>query len=283
MHAMNDNVAATFTNYHCHTNVDFGCEPDLTPEAYAALLRPPLGRVVLTDHGFMFYFVTREMVFGATWMVAPAVFDAHREEGNARIRTAIRKARDLGNPSVFVGIETDMMRDGRFTHDPAFTDEFDVIIAGDHFIPWLDPARQGETAFLCAWLDRVASIVAKPEPDILGHPMRWPSHTLKKPLPDDVIGEVVRMAAESRITLELNSSWCHPEESARMVRLAVDQGVPIVFGTDAHGEKRAADFEFHMTVLALNGMTPADLRMPQVEDFARRKGRRHDVRSRPMP
>jgi histidinol phosphatase-like PHP family hydrolase len=280
---MNSADKIAFTNYHCHTNVDFVCEPDLTPEVYAALLQPPLRRAVLTDHGFMLYFGTRELVFGATWMEDPSVFDAHRERGNARVREAIRKVRDLKHPDVFVGIETDLMRDGRLTHDPVFTDEFDVIIVSDHFIPWLSPARQGETAFLRGWLDRVASMVARPEVDILGHPCRWPSSELKKPLPDYVIAEVVEMAAESRIALELNSSWNSPEENARMIRLAVDRGVPVVFGTDAHGKKRASEFDFHLQVLGMNGMTPSDLRMPSVEDFARRKGRRNDIRSRPAP
>ena len=37
-----------------------------------------------------------------------------------------------------------MMRDGRLTHDPAFTDEFDVILCGLHFAPWIEKLESEE-------------------------------------------------------------------------------------------------------------------------------------------
>jgi len=270
-----------WTNYHCHTNVDPCCESDLTPALYAGLLGEEMRRVVITDHGFMHYFVQDEaLIWSARWMEEPAHFDAAREIGKARLREAIQRVRELENPDVFIGIETDMMRDGRLTHDPEFTDAFDVILCGVHFAKWIENL-DSEDARLKAWLDYMDAVLDKPEVDVLSHPFRWIAHVNKGIVPDDAIQRVLGWVEERGVALELNSNVNTPETAeVRMLRIAADRGLPVVIGSDSHHRSQILNSNLALQRLALAGLTPRDLYIPEIEDFIARTGRRHTAASR---
>jgi len=249
---------------------------------YAGLLGDELRRVVLTDHGFMHYFVQDQgTLWSGTWAMNTGMFDAVRETGNASIRAAIKSVRDLGNANVFVGIETDMMRDGRLTHDPEFTEEFDVILCSIHFLPWLDKVESEEER-VKGWLDHVDALLDKPEADVFAHPFRWIGQANKGHVPGDAMDRVLRWVEERGVTLELNSTEAVPEAAAvRMLRVAADRGLPVVVGTDAHKRAQVTNFSVARRRLALAGLTTKNLYMPEVEDFIARKGRRNTAASRP--
>ncbi|MEI6211972.1 MAG: hypothetical protein WCR06_10160 [bacterium] len=271
----NNHSSQGWTNFHCHTNLDPCCEPALTPAWYAGLLGEVVRRVVITDHGFMHYFLPAgDVLWSGRWMEEPALFDAARVAGNARLREAIQGVRNLNNPNVFLGIETDLMRDGRFTHDPALTDEFDVILCGPHFLPWVEKLDSAE-ARTRAWLEYMDALLDKPEVDVLSHPFRWLANATQGQIADDTIRRVLGWVEARGVTLELNSNTNTPEVAeVRMLRIAADRGLPMVVGTDSHACAQATNFSVALQRLALAGLTPRDLNLQEVESFLARKGRR---------
>ena len=270
------------TNFHCHTNIDPCCDRELTPAFYAAALGDAMRRAVITDHGFMHYFAHEDpLIWSGRWMTEPEHFDAARETGNARLRTAIEGVRDLENDNVFIGIETDMMRDGRLTHDPEFNDEFDVILCGLHFAPWIEKLPSGREREK-AWLDYVDALLDKPEVDVFSHPFRWIANANTGQIADEAIARVLGWVEERGVTLELNSNANTPEAAeTRMLRIAADRGLPVVFGTDSHNCAQVTNFSIARSRLTLAGLSAENLYMPEVEDFIARKGRRNTVASRP--
>lgn len=272
------------TNYHCHTRIDESCEKELTLEFYAGILGDEVRRVVITDHGFMQYFsnvVTWEVIWQGWFMEDPAWFDRVREVGDQRLRDGLNAVRALNNPDIFFGIETDVMRDGRFTHDPAMTDEFDVILCGPHFMPWIERITDVQEKEK-AWLDYMDMLLAKPEVDVLSHPFRRLAALTDGVISDDTVMRLLRWAEERGVTLELNSNANTPATAeTRMLRYAADRGIPVVIGTDSHHRAQATNFCVAERRLAEAGLTEKDLFIPEVEDFIARKGRRNTAASRP--
>jgi len=274
-----------FTDFHCHTNIDWVCEKELVPEFYARALGGELRKAVITDHGFMYYFYDKEVVLKAEWMINPGMFDMQREWGNARLAENIRKVRLLKNPNVFVGIETDLMHDGRLTHDPVFTDEFDVIIGSIHFLPWTT-AGMSKGEILRHWITHLERLIFTLEIDILGHPLRWLANVQgMTDVPRTLVARAVDFIEESRITMEINppksSGNRYNDLIVPLVKMAVERGLPTVFGTDSHRKKYVGNFSPHLHLLDQLGIPIDALNMPEVEDFISRKGRRDTIDSRP--
>jgi histidinol phosphatase-like PHP family hydrolase len=270
------------TNFHCHTSIDCTVENTLTAEAYPPYLDDEMKRVVLTDHGFIHYLGhDPDTVWKADWTEKTELFDAVRPLGDASIQRAIQRTRALANPNVFVGIETDMMKDGRLTHSPELTDAFDLILCGCHFLPWIARLESME-ARITAWLDHIDAMLDKPEIDAYSHPFRWIGNMIDYPLPDDAVDRVIRWADERNLAMELNSkAWVPEAATVRLLRAAADRGIPIIVGTDAHRHAEVKAFGVARERLALAGLTLNDLYVPEVEDFIARKGKRHTRESRP--
>jgi histidinol phosphatase-like PHP family hydrolase len=273
-----------WTNYHCHTNVDWDVEIEMTPGYYAGLLGPRMRRVVVLNHGYDYYVLhERHQIQPGRPFHEFLEDDALRAAGNARARAAIEAVRALGHPDVFAGIETDLMRDGRPMHDPQLADEFDVVLYGDHYLDWvvkLDTVAQR----VRAWLDHTDAVLARPDLDVFAHPFRELRALSDNATPMEAVERVLRWAAERNVGLELNSHEYVPEAATvRMLRFAADHGVPVVVGTDAHKRDRITAFEVAEKRLTLAGLTPDDLFIPEAEDFVARKGRRNDPSSRPSP
>lgn len=276
---------ARWTNFHCHTvGCDPACEKELTLEYYVSILGDKVRRVVITDHGFMQYFqdvVTWEVIWQGCFMEDPSWFDKTREVGDRRLREGMNAVRDLKNPNVFFGIETDVMRDGRFTHDPALTDEFDVILCGPHFMPWIvkiEDVKEKEKA----WLDYMDMLLAKPEVDVLSHPFRLLANLTGGIVSDETVTRLLSWADERGVALELNGNANTPiAAETRMLRFAADHGTPMVVGTDSHHRAQVVNFALAEQRIADAGLTVDDLNLQEVEVFLARKGRRHTAASRP--
>jgi histidinol phosphatase-like PHP family hydrolase len=241
-------------------------------------------RAVITDHGFMQYFhnvVTWEVIWKGWFMEDPAWFDQAREVGDARIRASAKVVRDLNNPDIFFGIETDVMCDGRFTHDPQFTDEFDVILCGPHFMPWIERIESLQEREK-AWLDYMDMLLDKPEVDVLSHPYRRIADLTNRSISQETVDRLLKWVDERGVTLELNSNANTPETAEiRMLRYAADRGIPIVLGTDSHNCPQVTNFSIAEQRLAQAGLTQDDLNIQEVEAFIARKGKRNTAASRP--
>jgi len=268
-----------WTNYHCHTSfVDPDVDREMTPAYYAGQLGERMRRAVLLNHGYNYYVMPNHPEWAAN-----EVADKVREAGNERVRSAMQAVRALGNPNLFCGIETDLSREGQPLHDLQFTEEFDVILYGDHYLHWvakMDSVKER----VRAWLDHVDAVLARPDLDVFAHPFRELRAISDNEVPTEAVERVLRWADERRVGLELNSHGYVPEAATvRMLKFAADRGLPVVVGTDAHTLDRILAFDVAERRLELAGLTTADLFMPQVEDFMARKGRLSDPKSRPAP
>jgi histidinol phosphatase-like PHP family hydrolase len=275
-----------WTNFHCHTYVDSCCPAELTPAYYAGALGETMRRAVITNHGFIHYFekvpgIPWEVLWQGQFMEDPQWFDRARETGNARLQTEMQTIRALNNPNIFFGIETDMMCDGRLTHDPHFTELFDVILCGTHFMPWIEKI-EGNKAREKAWLDYMDRLLDKPEIDVLSHPFRRIADLTGRLVSDETVDSLLRWVAARGVTLELNSNANTPETAeVRMLRFAAEHGIPLVVGTDSHNFEQTTNFTIAEERIKLAGLTPADLNIQEVEAFLARKGKRHTAASRP--
>jgi len=276
---------SAWTNFHCHTaRFDPSCEKELTVEYYAGVLGDQVRRVVITDHGFMHYFqdvVTWEVLWQGWFMEDPAWFDKTRELGDRRLREGMKAVRDLGNPNLFYGIETDVMRDGRFTHDPDMTEAFDVILCGPHFMPWVEKIEdvKGKER---AWLDYMEMMLARPEIDVVSHPFRRLLGLTHGVAADETVMRMLGWVEQCGVALELNANANTPETvETRMLRFAADQGLPVVVGTDSHHRAQVVNFSLAEQRIAAAGLTVDDLNLQDVEAFLARKGRRGTAASRP--
>jgi histidinol phosphatase-like PHP family hydrolase len=224
--------------------------------------------------------VTGEAIWQGWFMEDPSWFDKARDVGDRRIRDAMKAVRGLGNPDIFFGIETDVMRDGRFTHDPAMTDEFDVILCGPHFMPWIE--KIGDIAGKeKAWLDYMEMLLARPEIDVLAHPFRRLAAMTNGVISDDTVTRLMGWVEKCGVAIELNSNANTPETAeTRMLRFAADHGTPIVVGTDAHHRPQVTNFSIAERRLAAAGLTAGNMNIQEVEAFLARKGSRSTAASR---
>jgi histidinol phosphatase-like PHP family hydrolase len=190
-------------------------------------------RAVLLNHGYNYYVMPNR----PEW--APdEVASKIREAGNERIRAAMQAVRELNNPDLFCGIETDLSRDGQPLHDTRFTEEFDVILYGDHYLHWVAKMDSVKDR-VRAWLDHVDAVLARPDLDVFAHPFRELRAISNNEVPTEAVEQVLRWADERRVGLELNSQDYVPEAATvRMLRFAADRGLPVVVGTDAHTESQ---------------------------------------------
>jgi histidinol phosphatase-like PHP family hydrolase len=264
-----------WTNYHCHTSfVDPDVDREMTPAYYAGQLGARMRRAVVLNHGYNYYVMPSR----PEW-AADEVTSKIREAGNERIRAAMQAVRELNNPDIFFGIETDLSQDGQPLHDTRFTEDFDVILYGDHYLHWVAKMDSVKDR-VRAWLDHVDAVLARPDLDVFAHPFRELRAISNNEVPAEAVERVLRWADERRVGLELNSQDYVPEAATvRMLKFAADRGLPVVVGTDAHTKDRILAFEVAERRLELAGLTPADLFMPQVEDFMARKGRRSEAKA----
>ncbi len=153
---------------------------------------------------------------------------------------------------VFVGAEVDVdysYTDGRFV-----TDDFiglDYVIAGFHYVPTVGnyphgPQENslGDETFMEYWRTSLLGIVSNPNVDTLAHPGRLLASAVDLDVFFDdamnVFEEAAAISAQNNIAWEMNEltgyriAGCWQEQWWRIYRVALDVGVKLVYGSDAH-------------------------------------------------
>ncbi len=168
---------------------------------------------------------------------------------------------------VIVGAEIDV--DGRFCNGRLVTDDLDgidYILAGFHYIPgvgnlprcWSDCSLEPELLFE-RWRTSLLGIVSNSRVDTLAHPGRVLACAMDiEPIFERVLqvfAEVSEISARNNIVWELNEHTGHKINPYccinwyRIYEPALEAGVKLIYGSDAHSPEEIGVTSFTSTIL----------------------------------
>lgn len=181
------------------------------------------------------------------------------------IRRQVRQARPRCR--VIVGAEIDVdgdYDDGRLAVQN--TDNLDYVIAGFHYVPTKghyprSPDQRGmdELDFLRVWEKTLLGIVSNPQIDTLAHPGRLLASCINLDVHSEralgIFKEAAILSARHQIAWELNEltgeripeNW-HPFW-VNLYQIALEQGVRLIYGSDAHEPESIGSCTFVQTIL----------------------------------
>lgn len=153
---------------------------------------------------------------------------------------------------VYVGAEVDVDSadaDGRLVTDDL--DGLDIVIAGYHYIPTIGNLPHGphdnsldDEVFMEVWASSLLGIVSNPKIQTLAHPGRLLAASMDLDVHFEdalcVFEKAAVLSAKNKIAWELNELSGHRLSSYwlgqwhRVYQIALDAGVKLVYGSDAH-------------------------------------------------
>jgi histidinol phosphatase-like PHP family hydrolase len=169
---------------------------------------------------------------------------------------------------VYVGAEIDVdadFTDGRLTAD--IPSGLDYVIAGFHYVPtmghypWsIDDRRLDEETFLQVWESSLLGIVSQPGITTMAHPGRMLAACMDLDVYFEhglaVLAKAAGISARNNVAWELNELTGHrlaprwQNEWYRIYKVALEAGVKIIFGSDAHTTDWIAKQTFAELVLS---------------------------------
>ena len=157
-------------------------------------------------------------------------------------------------PSVKVVIGAEVDVDSAYTDGRLVTDDLDgldIVIAGYHYVPTVGNLPHGpqnnsldDEVFMEVWASSLLGIVSNPKIHILAHPGRLLAASVDLDIHFEdalcVFEKAATLSAKNNIAWELNelsgyrlsSYWL--EQWYRIYKIALDAGVKLIYGSDAH-------------------------------------------------
>lgn len=171
--------------------------------------------------------------------------------------------------------------DGRFVVSDDVLRQFDYVMAAIHYIPTVgcypksaldNPLKPDD--FLDKWRKTLIGVVSNKTVDVLAHPARLAAAAVNLDIYfDDVIAilaQAAKISAENNIFWEINNltgarlQKRHFDNWHKTIQTAIDEGVKITFGSDAHHPDEIARQGYAQQILAkLKGLdklySPAEI------------------------
>ncbi len=217
-------------DFHMHTTASDGvCDIDELAEA-------------AVERGYKFICITDHSASSAIANgLAPAKMVRHIE----RIRKVNDKLKDI---TVFAGAEVDILANGKLDYDNKLLEEMDFVIASIH---------SGMTSPRGKVTMRTLKAMDNPYIHCIGHPT---GRLIGEREPMDIdISAVIEHAAQTHTALELNANPYRLDLKDVHCKMAIEAGVKLVIGTDAHNLSQLEHIAFGVATAGRGWATKADV------------------------
>jgi DNA polymerase (family 10) len=182
--------------------------------------------------------------------------DKRAEEHIQRIRKADAEIQGI---RIFAGIEVDILGDGTLDLSDSVLEQMDIVIASVHSHFGQSPAEM--TA-------RLLKAVSNPNTSFIGHPTG--RLLLRRDAYQFDVEAVIKLAAEKKVAMELNSYPDRLDLNDRHLRLAKQHGVKIVINTDSHHTSHMSKIRYGVLQARRAWLTKDDvLNTLPVDQFAK--------------
>lgn len=213
-----------------------------------AQVRHGASRFALTDHSCHIFFDA-----GNLWAVfsedAPAHYDRAAASAAERFERYLANVRPQFGADTPVGLELDVIHDGRFAIPDGYLALFRPVLGSVHFL--VSAARSESHAQIEAEFRRqVRWFLEDTAIQILAHPFRVLAQD-GIPVSDSLLEWVVESALEAGVALEINSHKQYEDVDVRMAAHCARAGVPLAVGTDSHDRREFGEFSYHRRILAV--------------------------------
>lgn len=240
---------AEIADVHCHTEYAY-C--GTTVSAGGALeLAEALGvaQVCLTEHTFQLYF-DREEAWSFAWQTDLARVERAWRERRGRMDEYRRFVRPLRGPNVRLGLEVDLLADGRLLLAPEDRDGWDLLVGAIHtlpgFVKGVTDAAETQRLFL-----RETERLLESGIHVLAHPFRF-FRRAGLPVPVDLYGDLAARLARHGVAAEINFHTNVPDPA--FFSVCARRGVRIALGSDSHDLAEVGEFVPHLRVLEAAGI-----------------------------
>jgi len=224
---------------HVHTELAYCAADTNVADCVRLAGRMGLDGLCFTEHAAQLY-VTAEQFWSAEFIFNPDLWKAGSRE---RMDAYFRLTEPYRGPSVRVGLEAEIDRNGELTVRPEDRRRLDLIAGAIH---WLPEDTDGMTdAQLTAAFLRTTERLLAASVDILVHPMRFIGK--QRPIAAEINAAVADMLAATNTVAEINYHLNTPE--LPFVAACIERGVKLTLGSDTHKLSEFGDFAAGLALL----------------------------------
>ncbi len=224
---------------HLHTELAYCAADTNVADCIRLAGRQGLDGLCFTEHAAQLY-CTADEFWSAKFIFQPDIWKTGPRE---RMDAYFRLTDPYRGPTVRVGLEAEIDRDGNLTVRPEDRDRLDLLAGAIHWLPE-DTSKMTDADFAAAFLRTTERLLAN-DVDILVHPMR--AITRLRPVAPEINTAVADMLATTNTAAEINFHLNTPELA--FVEACLARNVKITFGSDTHGLADLGDFAANIELL----------------------------------
>ncbi len=241
---------------HCHTELAYCATTVTVEDALDISQELGVGQQYITEHTFQLYF-DKSMGMSFAWKKRWELADqAYALPGRLRMeayKNWIAGVKQLYGNRIKIGLEVDLLDDGRLLLAPEDEDGWDIMLGALHDVTGYErqhTQRQAEKLFLAD-----AERMVQKSIQILAHPFRFFVRKKLEVAPR-IYKPLVKMLAQSGVAAEIN---CHMGViGIDFFRMCVEHGVKLALGTDSHDLGQVGEMYPHLAILKQIGVKGKD-------------------------
>ncbi|MEN6546110.1 MAG: PHP domain-containing protein [Armatimonadia bacterium] len=209
----------------------------------------------VTDHSMHMYYEP-EIAWALLREDSVELFTERVAKGRDNTLRYIEDIRGCNRDHMHVGVELDVMYNGQIMLADDLRDQLDIIVGGVHFLPTI--AHEAPLPEIIDQFQAETLWLLEYGVDVLAHPFRI-LRGKDLPVDDDLVHWTVEQAQKYGAALEINSHKIIREHDVLMTRLALERGLKLAIGTDAHNTREFGGFAYHQEILQAAGVQPDQL------------------------